>query len=124
MYTALVLDEISKNNLLKLTNSLNIQLDNWAVIAHHMTVNLNKLDKNLNKLAKLGSVHNIEVHSWGISDKAFAVAVETDLNTINATPHITIAISPTGKPKDSNAIIRWTEFAVPIIIQGTLLEVL
>jgi len=50
------------------------------------------------------------VVSLGVSDKAMAVKVKGG-STYNKIPHITLAVSPTGKPKDSNDIQTWK--AVP-----------
>ncbi len=49
--------------------------------------------------------HEVRVTGWAIDDRVLAVTVETDLPTKQDIPHITIALSPTGKKSDSNDLL-------------------
>ncbi|KAL6056658.1 Protein-lysine N-methyltransferase efm5 [Balamuthia mandrillaris] len=62
----------------------------------------------------------MEVIALGQSEHAAAVLVLTDAPTNNAVPHITLAVSPIGKPVHSNEIPEWRE----VDVEGKLGQVI
>lgn len=126
MYTALVLDQLSHDLLVK---SFLIPQD-WEIIAHHMTINLGNAQNGpakdiLNYPAKL------KVTEFAQNDRVMAVKVETDVPSTNAIKHITNAIKHItiavnrnvgAKPFESNKLDNWQKIE-PIILSGTIQEV-
>jgi hypothetical protein len=102
LYSAVVLDEKSKNDLL---NSFkDVIPEDWKTFAHHMTIAFGKGVENPEDLGKEVALKVIEL---GISEMAIAVKVE-GYPSNNAIPHITLAINPNGgKPVMSNQIKDW-----------------
>lgn len=91
--------------------------EGWSVKAHHMTMCLGPVDASLEAFASspaesyaLGREAVLKVVGVGVSDTAMALLVESDVPSKNAIKHITVAVSPEGKPKDSNSISDWTRF--------------
>ncbi len=104
LYSGVILSQESRERLLSKMESIISKLPDWKIIAHHCTINLGKLkDKSL-----LGKKTYMLVTHVGLSDNALAVMV-SGVDSKNDIPHITVAISPTGKPKDSNDIINWVK---------------
>lgn len=127
-YTAIVLSPSSRINLI---NHLQSQINNLkgfklttntgSPLVHHVTLNLGAFDENLNDKSILGQEIPIKVVSWAEDKNVAAVGVEIPIQTINAQPHITIAISSTGKPMMSNNLTNWQPIE-PITISGTVLQ--
>lgn len=122
LYSAVVLDEDSRDKLLTLVRSYVEVPENWAKLAHHMTIIFKEglppeLKNDLNKNVTL------TVKTIGISDDAIAVGVE-GYPTTKDTPHITLAIPPNGKPGDSNNIEDWKDIKDTILLQGKVSEII
>jgi hypothetical protein len=99
--------------------------EGWRVFAHHMTIAFGKiknnnvkefLDSNIGKSVDLAAVE------LGKSPKAMAVRIETNVPTDNEIPHVTVAVSPMGKPVDSNFITDWKKLDQPIQLSGKVEE--
>lgn len=110
IYVGVFLDEKSKNKL----KSIYKVPKGWKPYFDHMTVTYNngseEVQKAKEKCDELGEIEvKLKVVGYGISDKAFAVKVEkpSNLPCTNEITHITLAVSPTGKPVDSNYIEKW-----------------
>ena len=74
-------------------------------LPHHMTI-LSPKDQKIRYLSEfLNQPHEVRVTGWAIDDRVLAVTVKTDLPTKQDIPHITIALSPTGKASDSNDLL-------------------
>ena len=122
-YSAVVLDPISRSNLIHVVrNRVNVPED-WEIIAHHMTINLGELkDKSL-----LGKYYTLVIDSIGIDDRCIAAGVGTN-GTIshNDRPHITIAVNREGggSPVHSNHIPEnnWRSIS-PFTVSGQVEEV-
>ncbi len=80
--------------------------------------NNNNNEENINEARSkiVGKKVVMRVVAVGLSDKAMAVQVEgvdemseVPMRTRNRIPHITVAVSPIGKPKDSNTIEQWED---------------
>ena len=102
LYSAVVLDEQSHNDLLN--NFKNVIPEDWKTFAHHMTI---AFGKGVDNPEELGTTVRLKVVELGVSDMAIAVMVEGYASK-NAIPHITLAINPNGgKPVMSNQITDW-----------------
>lgn len=122
MYTAIVIDENSKKKILSVLKEL-IPSD-WKVICHHMTIDIKPFDNSIlnGTQYKLNTTAHMTAIELGISDKAMALKVISDVPSINKIKHITVAInSVNAKPVDSNYITNWKEIS-PIEIVGTIME--
>lgn len=99
--------------------------EGWKIVADHLTIvppkMMGKIDPNTQKIIddRLNTSIELTVNAIGISYKAMAAGVNFS-SSMNKTPHITIAVSPTGKPRDSNDIAYW-ENVTPLKLTGTLL---
>jgi hypothetical protein len=93
--------------------------EGWIKIGHHMTINMGELkDKSI-----LGTEQLLAVTKVGISDMAMAVAVQSDIETKNKIPHVTVAINPNGgKPVMSNDITDWQDIRM-FILSGEVTEI-
>lgn len=89
-------------------------------LPHHMTMTMGSLPIAMKDL--VGSSQQLIAVKWGQSDKAAAVQVETSVPSNNDVKHITVAISPTGKPFHSNEITEWVDID-PIPLIGKIEEV-
>ena len=103
LYSAVVLDEKSHNELLeRFKGSIP---KGFKVFAHHMTI---VFGKGLDDKRDIGKPVTLTVTELGKSDMAIAVKVEGYPST-NKIPHITLAVNTSegGKPYDSNRIKNW-----------------
>lgn len=96
--------------------------DDWEFITHHMTINMGPLKEEYIHL--LGESINLLVTHVGFTDKVIAVKVETELQTKNKDPHITIAVDKNegGKPVMANQIINWVAI-YPFEVEGKIEEI-
>jgi len=121
LYSAVVLDEESKNKLFALMRVCVDVPEDWKRLAHHMTIVFKEglpqeLKDDLNKDVTL------TVKSIGVSDDAIAVGVE-GYPSNNPIPHITLAIPPDGKPVNSNEIEDWRDVENEILLNGKVSEI-
>jgi len=116
LYSAVILNEKSQTALLDTLKQFLPQ--GWKTYAHHMTIEFGKGLRNPNDKGK-----NVELtaNEIGISDKCVAVKV-SGYDSANKIAHITLAVSPDGKPKDSNEIQEWQPIQ-PIVLYGTIEEI-
>ena len=116
-WSAVVLDEKSKNELINMFKS---QIpDDWEIICHHMTIDF----RSIVNPELVGKPITLTITHVGKSDKALAVKVSGyEGKTNNAFPHVTIAINRKndGKPKDSNDIKNWTPVSEIITLNGKI----
>lgn len=116
-YYAVVLDDSSR---LALLNAVKVP-ENWIVKAHHMTIVPPKMVGRLLLWIKnnMGKEVSMTVEAIGLSDKALAVKVSSnDVKCLNSIPHITVAVSPEGKAKDSNSIQHWENVIKHLELHG------
>jgi len=103
-FTGVKLDRPSKDTLKEIFTPP----PEWSVHIDHVTIKLGAYtlaDKE--KFGyEIGDVVNFHAIELGMSDKAMAVKVEGVLST-NKIPHVTLAVAPHGKPKNSNDIKEW-----------------
>lgn len=133
-YSAIVLDDESRQLLLDRFNDRIVQLldQGWMThnnpqfgtperLPHHMTIKLGPLIDEERDV--LGSWQEMLVYAWGQSSEAAAVMVHSKVKSQNAITHITMAISPTGKPYDSNQIVHWEVLSDPFYVGGIVQQV-
>ena len=120
MYTAIVLDEKSKNKLKdKFSPFFN---EDWKIICHHMTINMGKASEYIKNM--IGQKFELEAITLAFDDQVVAVGVSTDVPSDNNIKHITIAVNYKngGKPYLSNKLTNW-ETIPTIKLSGTIEEV-
>ena len=131
-YSAIVLDETSKQNILGLLGD--IIPEGWTIFAHHMTITMGPLvhpkeskrrkGHDYSAFGPPGTPHTLQVTEIGLDERAMAVKVLTPVDpTLPLTPqaperlktrndkqggfaHVTIAVNTAagGKPFHSNKI--------------------
>jgi len=119
-YSAVVLDEVSKQKLIKVFSKM--IPEGWEIIAHHQTINLGAIDP---KYAKdLGKEIVLSVIDYAIDDKVFAVGVD-GYPTNNKKAHITLAVNRQGggKPMMSNNLENWRPIGFPLVLKGIVTQV-
>ena len=112
LYTALVLTDDSKRFLLNEVMKFAPKWENGRIIAEHHTIafHTNMTDEILEWCVENEEkMFRVFAYEYGISDKAFAVKLETNIPCANETKHITIMVNTDngGKPVDSNKITDW-----------------
>lgn len=114
-------DWISSNDETRqlLDNAEHVYLDHCTLM-HHSQYD-EEIAKPLNFLIEEGIVkYNILAYKIGISEKAMAFKICTNLKCTNKIPHITICTFNGGKPVDSNNITTWKN--TPIFLLETILK--
>ena len=105
-YTAVVLNYWDR---LRLISRFRKQIPKgWKVIAHHMTINLGKMEEGPEDPKHLGNRVLLSVQSIGQNDRVLAVGVKSAVDSDNEHPHVTIAVAPGASPKESNDLEEWT----------------
>jgi len=121
LYSAVVLNEESRNKLLALMRLCVEVPEDWKRLAHHMTIVFKEgLPEELRD--DLNEDVTLTVKSIGVSDGAIAASVEGYPSTKD-NPHITLAIPPNGKPDNSNYIEDWKDVEDEILLQGKVSEI-
>jgi len=123
MYIALVLDKKSRQKLV--THFAQFIPGNYEVVAHHMTINMGKVDSGPVSEQDLGKEASLTVVSIAADDKVIAVGIETKVPSKNSKKHITLAVNRRdgGKPFMSNNLTAWEKLPDPLELTGTILEV-
>lgn len=119
MYTAIVLNEGSRNLLLSEFPVPN----GWDVIAHHVTLCMGSLPEQYREF--IGSQQQITVTSYAEGPMVTAVGVQlpAGIPCKNTQPHITIGVNRAagGKPVMSNKLTSWEPVSY-MVLQGTVQE--
>lgn len=120
-YSAVVLDEKSRNKLIKVFRYL--IPSNFEIIAHHMTIKMGALENNTKEKQDIGKEVTLNVIDYAVDDKVMAVGVE-GYKTTNVKAHITIAVNRKdgGKPFMSNKLTDWKPLGFPLEITGKVSE--
>ena len=123
-YTAVILDDISRENLRKEFNSWDGAFpQGWEWIAHHMTIKLGQLSEDLrNEL--LGKKVILKITKIADNDKVMAIGV-TGCYCERKIPHVTLAVNRAdgGKPHMSNDLKDWFPYSTNFDLTGTIQEV-
>ena len=126
-YTALMLDDPA--GLVSKLKEQGIEIpEDWRGLPefpHHMTILSPAQQKYRYPAEYLNQPGEATVTGYAVDDRVLAVAVTTDLPTKQDIPHITVAVSPVGKPKDSNELLSTSEVInlEPFTVTGTIEEV-
>jgi len=125
-YTAIVLDDKSKDKLLKVFG--NKMPEGWKMIADHMTINLGNIKTIPENEKYLGNKIYISVNDFAMDNMVAAIGVtvtNADIKSTNNKTHVTIAINEKmgGKPKMSNDLKDWKPFKRPFLLSGIVTEV-
>lgn len=120
LYSAIVLDEESHDKLVKVFSPM--IPEGWEIIAHHMTLNLGKINPEYEP--ELGSSVTLNVVDYAMDDKVMAVGVSGH-DSFNKKPHITIAVNRQngGKPMMSNLLQDWKKVPFNLTVSGVVEEV-
>jgi len=134
-YSGVIIDKESKELLLSTFIYSDPRFECWHKIAHHSTICLGSLPAHLRRYY-LDEEVTLRIVAFGATEDAAAVKVE-GLFVISKSnrpsnpkyedegptfPHITLAISPHGKPSMSNNIKEW-EPVEPFNITGVIKEI-
>lgn len=108
-YTALVLDNESRTELIKKF----LIPEKWEIIAHHMTINMGE-PNNGPARELVGETFQLKVVAKSMNSLVMAVKVDTLCPSVNEIKHITIAVNRKngGKPFHSNELKHWNETTV------------
>jgi len=93
-YTAIVLNEESHKALL---NAFDVP-SGWEVKAHHMTINMGSPESGPASHL-IGQIATLKAVSFAGNDKVLTVKVESQVPTVNATAHVTIAVNKAAGAK-------------------------
>ena len=120
-HTGVVLGTSSQLTLLKRFGTM--LPAGWTVLAEHMTICMGPLHAPYNKCVTLGQKVALRVTHFGIHNTAAAVMVSGCLS-VNASPHVTLAVAPGSNSVNSNTITTWQEIEDPIdLLEGVIKEV-
>lgn len=107
-YYGLVLDPSTQERLVR--NYADFIPTGWRIYCHHMTI-VHAADRRSDLETEshfmLGENHPMVIHAIGISDRAVALRVVTDVRSCREITHITLAVAPGAKPVESNQITHW-----------------
>jgi hypothetical protein len=126
IYLGVFLDEKSKSKLLALANEIDIiPNSSWKLYCHHMTLAYNDKSERASEIfnyyrSYIGEHVTLLATEIGVSDKAIAVKMEWNNPSGNKINHITIAVSPDGKPVDSNKITNWKPLCRDLPFSGRI----
>ena len=104
----------------ELLNSVEIP-DEWKKFAHHMTILFGRAkDEVIEKYLQDNTGNEVDLTAThiGTSSDAIAVKISSKVPTVNAIPHITIAVPRHGKPVNSNKITDWVALETPIKLKA------
>ena len=103
----------------------------WKEYYDHMTVVFNDGSQFAESVRSVNEKYfckqlTLKVIAVGISEKAMAVKVELPQGVVcaNKIPHITLGVSPDGKPVDSNNITNWNTIHTPFYLVGIMMPYL
>lgn len=122
IYVGVFLDPASRYTLKELYSIP----EGWKEYCDHMTVVFNDGSRfaEIVRSANIGNMDkkfSLEVVAVGISEKAMAIKVNLPKGIVcaNEIPHITLGVSPEGKPVDSNDITIWNTIE-PFRLKGEM----
>jgi len=128
MYTAVVLDDISRNSITHDFHNWITLPKHWVKKAHHVTLNMGPLDDELNDSSILGEVCHINTDKYylaydegiialGVTNMYISlghpIPLDVEVNSINKHPHITMYHHPDVAPKKSNDVMATCKRVTP-----------
>ncbi|MFW6247141.1 MAG: CCA tRNA nucleotidyltransferase [bacterium] len=126
-YSGVILDESSRQRLLRAIKMMGIEIpEDWEIIAHHVTIAFaKKIPNEFERMnAHLGLNIGFTAVSVAMDDKVIAVGVD-GVESLNEKPHVTIAVNRKAgaKPQMSNELTNWIPFKRPLRLTGKVEEV-
>lgn len=103
-YTAVFLDQTSKEMLQRWFEATTGQTLLGTPHAHHMTIKFKPSDAEIAALP-LGQKAKLRVVGWAADDKVQAVVVEPEIPSQKAIPHITVATEGDTPPAYANELL-------------------
>ena len=106
MFTAIVFDIESHHRIWNRALNLNLLRCGWNEKCHHVTLAMGAQDETFT----VGAERVLTVTHYGEKAgrvTAFRVAGAGD--SVNKMPHVTVAVAPDAKPRESNEITEWVE---------------
>jgi hypothetical protein len=132
-YSAIVLDEVSRSNLLGRLGDLVPQ--DWGIVLHHMTITMGPLvhprgKHDFSQSYPLGTPVTLQVTHFGKDSRAAAVKVmpPSEISQKIKFPHVTVAVNREegGKAFHSNKIppLNFNDISsMGIILKGHVVEI-
>ena len=123
-YYGVFFDDSAKRFLLNEAKKYITIPEDWTNYCHHMTIVYNNGTEEAQAVAEkyepiVFNTAKLKVEKIGVSDRAVAFGVSTDLDIVNKLPHVTIAVAPGAKPVESNYITNWKDIP-PFYVEGTI----
>ena len=123
-YYGVFFDDSAKRFLLNEAKKYITIPEDWTNYCHHMTIVYNNGTEEAQAVAEkyepiVFNTAKLKVEKIGVSDRAVAFGVSTDLDIVNKLPHVTIAVAPGAKPVESNYITNWKDIT-PFYVEGTI----
>jgi hypothetical protein len=133
MYTAVVLEENSREHLTSLVNhhidvsgiGFLFKTESGMQLPHHMTLNMGDFDSELNDAAHLNQIIAMNVYSLAYDEslgacaasvvQAFTLQSGHNIKSKNRHKHITCCLKPGTKPVSSNDLFAFDNSAKKII---------
>jgi tRNA nucleotidyltransferase/poly(A) polymerase len=123
-YSAVVLDKVSRKNLIKVFKSM--IPEGWEIIADHMTIKINELNPDSNEKQDLFGNKTIELNviDYAINDMVMAVGVNGYVSE-SLKSHITLAVNKKagGKPAMSRELTDWKPIGFRLKLTGKVKEI-
>ena len=126
IYFGIFLNEETKEKLKEDLIKKGINLNEWKLICHHMTIAFNdgskevqeEFEKYKNLFGKEYALYPLQI---GFSKDAIALKVSFNSKTFNNFPHITLAVPKKGgNPVNSNYITKWYDYTPRFWLKGKL----
>ena len=126
-YSAVILEESSRQRLLRAIKMMGIEIpDDWEIIAHHVTIAFGqKIPDEFTRMnTYLGGKVDFMAETVAMDENVIAVGV-SGVESLNEIPHITVAVNrPAGaKPVMSNDLTDWKPLKRPLRLIGKVEEV-
>lgn len=114
-YTAIVLTPQQSLFVSMMAHDAGLVPDGWALKCHHVTLCMGAKEGTA-----IGTPRKLRVTHYGRGKGVTAFRVSGAEDSVNEVPHVTIAVAPGHKPKESNEIAEWVPVAEPFDIHGTV----
>lgn len=117
MFTAIVLDSTSEMRAWRAALELGLLHSGWSEKLHHVTLAMG----NSSRAFQIGALRALTATHYGRNaGRVTAFRVSGADDSANAVPHLTIAVAPDAKPRESNDIADWVPLAAPFEISGEI----
>jgi SAM-dependent methyltransferase len=122
-YAGVILDDGSRRLLLeRLGDRIPPQC---VTLAHHLTLNLGKLDTTRNPANLLGQTVTLRVVTFASNERVAAAGVQGPVRAWSQHPHITLGcdLSQGAESRESSDLTSWEPLAEPFDVTGVVREV-